>query len=178
MIRYLLPLVMLAALSGLLYVGLGLDPSRVPSPLIGQPAPDFELRDLHDHERRLTEQDISAGGVALFNVWASWCPPCLDEHPLFMDLAARDVVPVIGLNYRDRGEDARDWLARHGDPYEWVAADPEGRTGIDWGVYGVPETYVVDAEGVIRYKHVGPLDAAVLETEILPLVRRLQEEAS
>lgn len=174
MIRALLPLLVLLALAALLWVGLGLDPDRVPSPLIGKPAPAFELPDLEHEGEMVTQADISAEGVALFNVWASWCPPCLDEHPLFMELAERDEVPVIGLNYRDQPGAARDWLKRHGNPYRWVAADADGRTGIDWGVYGVPETYVVDGEGVIRYKHVGPIDEAVLEDEIMPVVRELQ----
>ncbi len=174
MIRAVLPLLLLLMLAGLLWVGLGLDPGRVPSPLIGKPAPAFELPDLERDGETVTEVDISAEGVALFNVWASWCPPCLDEHPLFMALAAREEVPIVGLNYRDQPEAAREWLARHGNPYRRVAADSDGRTGIDWGVYGVPETYVVDGEGIIRYKHVGPIDETILENEIMPLVRELQ----
>ncbi len=174
MIRAGLPLLILIALAVLLWVGLGLDPDRVPSPLIGKPAPAFELPDLEREGETVTEADISAEGAALFNVWASWCPPCLDEHPLFMELVAREEVPIIGLNYRDQPEAAREWLARHGNPYRRVALDREGRTGIDWGVYGVPETYVVDAEGVIRYKHVGPIDERILENEIMPLVRELR----
>lgn len=177
MIRFVLPLLLLLALAGVLWLGLGLDPERIPSPLIGKPAPAFELPDLHQPDESVTEAAISAEGVALFNVWASWCPPCLDEHPLFMRLAEQDEVPVIGLSYRDQLEAARAWLERHGNPYRRVAVDAEGRTGIDWGVYGVPETYVVDAEGIIRYKHAGPIDEVLLENEIMPLVRELQEQA-
>lgn len=173
--RFLLPLGLFAVLIGFLAVGLTLDPREVPSPLVGRPAPDFSLPQLHDPERRFSPKDLS-GTVWLLNVWASWCGGCKDEHPLLMDLAQSGVVPIYGMDYKDQREEALAWLRQRGNPYPVIAVDMLGRTGIDYGVYGVPETYVIDKAGVIRYKQIGPLDPGTLQRTILPLVKELQRQ--
>ena len=164
-----LPLAFIA-LIGLLAAGLRLNPREVPSPLIGKPAPPFELPLLHAPDKRFTQKDM-LGKVWVLNVWASWCPPCLVEHPVVTELAK--TVPVVGLNYKDAREDALPWLARNGDPYQLSVHDPAGRIAIDYGVYGVPETFVIDRAGVIRYKHIGPVTQTVLRERIEPLLRQL-----
>ena len=159
------------ALVGLLAVGLRLDPREVPSPLIGKPAPAFELPLLQQPDKTFSEKDM-LGTVWVLNVWASWCPPCLVEHPVVTELAKS--VPVVGLNYKDAREDALPWLKRNGDPFNVIAFDAAGRIAIDYGVYGVPETYVIDQKGVIRYKHVGPLTPEVVQKKVAPLVQELR----
>jgi cytochrome c biogenesis protein CcmG/thiol:disulfide interchange protein DsbE len=161
-----------AALVALLAVGLTLNPREVPSPLIGKPAPGFELPLLHAPDKTFSQKDM-LGSVWILNVWASWCPPCLVEHPVVTDLARSGLAPVVGLNYKDAREDALPWLKRHGDPYKLSVFDLKGRIGIDYGVYGVPETYVIDRQGVIRYKHIGPLTPEVAQGKIRPLVAEL-----
>ncbi len=173
MMRYLLPLAAFVVLVGFLVVGLGLNPRQVPSPLVGKPAPEFQLQQLHEADKTLTSKD-NLGKVWLLNVWASWCVSCREEHPLLVELAKSRIVPVYGLNYKDKREDALRWLKQFGDPYTVSIVDPEGRTGIDYGVYGVPETYVIDKNGVIRYKQIGPVTVDALQTKILPLVKELQ----
>lgn len=173
MTRYLLPLGVFAALAALLWVGLGLNPREVPSPLIGKPAPAFELAQLHKADTNFSPQQMH-GKVWLLNVWASWCVSCREEHPVLVELARRNVVPIVGLNYKDRREDGVAWLARFGDPYVLSAFDPEGKVGIDYGVYGVPETYLIDRDGVIRYKHIGPVTPQVLNEKLLPKIKELQ----
>ena len=173
-LRFLIPLALFLILAGFLARGLKLDPREVPSPLIGKPAPAFSLAQLHRPERTLTTQDMR-GQVWLLNVWASWCVSCKVEHPLLVDLAKANVVPVIGLAYKDKPEDGLAWLAANGDPYRLSIVDRDGRVGIDFGVYGVPETFVIDKSGVIRYKQIGPLTADALRQTILPLVRELQK---
>jgi len=173
MTRFLLPLAAFVVLVGFLVVGLGLNPRQVPSPLIGKPAPEFQLQQLHASDKTLTSKD-NLGKVWLLNVWASWCVSCREEHPLLVELAKSGIVPVYGLNYKDQREDALRWLKQFGDPYTVSIVDPEGRTGIDYGVYGVPETYVIDKNGVIRYKQIGPVTVDALQTKILPLVKELQ----
>jgi cytochrome c biogenesis protein CcmG/thiol:disulfide interchange protein DsbE len=173
MAKFYLPLAIFLVIAAFLAVGLTLNPREVPSPLIDRPAPEFELVQLHDPDRTASLEDMR-GEVWLLNVWASWCAPCLEEHPHFVELARSGSVPIFGLNHKDRREDALKWLARHGDPYRMIARDPDGRVSIDYGVYGVPETFVIDKEGIIRYKHIGPVDRNVLENRILPLVRELQ----
>jgi cytochrome c biogenesis protein CcmG/thiol:disulfide interchange protein DsbE len=163
------------ALLALLMVGLRLDPREVPSPLIGKPAPPFELPLLAQPDKRLAAKD-QLGQVWLLNVWASWCASCRDEHPVLLDLSKRGAAPIYGLNYKDRREDGIAWLARFGDPYRVSVVDADGRIGIDYGVYGVPETYVIDKRGVIRYKQIGPVTPEILARSILPLVERLQRE--
>ena len=140
----------------LLAAGLRLNPREVPSPLIGKPAPAFELPRLDAPDKTFTQKEM-LGKVWIMNVWASWCPPCLIEHPVITDLARSGLAPVVGLNYKDQRDEALPWLKRNGDPYQVTAFDATGRIGIDYGVYGVPETYVIDQKGVIRYKHIGPL---------------------
>jgi len=172
-VRYLAPLLAFLALAGLLYKGLGLDPRKVPSPLIDKPAPTFRLPTLKQPERFLGSETFK-GKVSLLNVWATWCVACRQEHPVLMQLS-RLGVPIYGLNYKDKRDDAKRWLDRFGDPYVANAFDKEGRVGIDWGVYGTPETFVIDKQGVIRHKHIGPLSYADIQDEILPLVRKLRE---
>ncbi len=158
------------ALIGLLAAGLRLNPRQVPSPLIGKAAPPFELPRLDQPSRTFTQKEM-LGSVWVLNVWASWCPPCLVEHPVVTELAKS--VPVVGLNYKDAREDALPWLARNGDPYQLSVYDANGRIAIDYGVYGVPETYVIDQRGVIRYKHIGPLTPEVAQRKLLPKVKEL-----
>jgi cytochrome c biogenesis protein CcmG/thiol:disulfide interchange protein DsbE len=170
--RFLLPFGIFLMLLVFLAVGLTLKPSEVPSPLIGKPAPAFELPRLQDPDRTLSPNDLR-GKVWILNVWASWCVSCRDEHPLLVNLAKSGVVPIYGLNYKDRRDDALAWLARFGNPYAASVSDAEGKVGIDYGVYGVPETYIVDDKGMIRHKHIGPITPEVLEAKILPLVKEL-----
>ena len=164
-----------AALVVLLGVGLTLNPREVPSPLVGKAAPDFELPLLHAPEKTFSQKDM-LGKPWVLNVWASWCPPCLVEHPVVTALAQSGLAPVVGLNYKDRREDALPWLEKHGDPYRFSVQDAAGRIGIDYGVYGVPETYVIDRRGVIRYKHIGPLTPEVSRGKLQPLLKELSRE--
>jgi cytochrome c biogenesis protein CcmG, thiol:disulfide interchange protein DsbE len=159
-------------LVGLLAAGLRLNPREVPSPLIGKPAPHFELPRLDAPDKTFSQKDM-LGAVWILNVWASWCPPCLVEHPVITALAESGIAPVVGLNYKDERENALPWLRRHGDPYKLSVYDAQGRIGIDYGVYGVPETYVIDRKGVIRYKHIGPLTPEVAQKKLQPLVKEL-----
>lgn len=173
-VRYLLPLLAFLALAALLFKGLGIDPKKVPSPLINKPAPAFSLPALKLPEQIVSNDDFK-GQVTLFNVWATWCVACRHEHPLLMQLYKQGI-PIYGLNYKDKRPAAKQWLQRFGDPYLVNAFDAEGRVGIDWGVYGTPETFVIDKQGVIRYKHIGPLSPDAIENKILPLVRQLRKE--
>mgnify|MGYP001813687560 FL=1 len=172
-VRYLTPLVLFLALAALLYRGLALNPREVPSPLIGKPAPEFTLPELKDASRQLSHSDF-LGKVSLLNVWATWCVSCRAEHPLLMQLA-RQGVTIYGLDYKDSRDDAKRWLQRFGDPYVANAFDADGRVGIDWGVYGTPETFVIDQHGIIRHKHIGPLTEEAIQSEILPLIQKLKE---
>jgi cytochrome c biogenesis protein CcmG, thiol:disulfide interchange protein DsbE len=160
------------ALVALLALGLRLNPREVPSPLIGKRAPAFELALLEEPDKRFSEKTM-LGKVWIMNVWASWCPPCLAEHPVVSQLSRSGAAPIVGLNYKDTREDALPWLKRNGNPFQVVVFDPNGRIGIDYGVYGVPETYVIDRQGVIRYKHIGPLSAEVVQNKIEPMLREL-----
>ncbi|MGQ0578834.1 MAG: DsbE family thiol:disulfide interchange protein [Betaproteobacteria bacterium] len=171
--RFLVPLGIFLVLSVFLAVGLKLDPREVPSPLIDKPAPPFELAQLQDPGKTFAPGDLK-GRVWIFNVWASWCVTCLQEHPLLVELSRRNLVPIYGLNYKDGRDNALKWLAKHGNPYTLSAMDADGRVGIDYGVYGVPETYVIDKNGIIRFKQIGPVTPKVLEEKILPLLRQLQ----
>ena len=173
-LRYLLPLGLFLVLVGFLWTGLSRDPREVPSPLVNQAAPAFVLARLDDPAKKLRPADMK-GQVWLLNVWASWCVSCRVEHPLLVALAKSNVVPVIGLNYKDTTELGRAWLAENGDPYKMSVVDADGRVGIDWGVYGVPETFVIDKSGVIRFKQIGPITPESLQQKILPLVRELQK---
>lgn len=172
--RFMWPLVGFVVLLAFLGVGLTLKPSEVPSPLIGKPAPDFSLAQLDTPEQTFSAQSMR-GKVWLLNVWASWCAACLDEHPVLLDLAKSGAVPIIGLDYKDSRDEALAWLRRHGNPYVLSVFDARGRVGIDYGVYGVPETFVIDKAGIIRYKHIGPVTSTVVRDTILPLVQELQK---
>jgi cytochrome c biogenesis protein CcmG, thiol:disulfide interchange protein DsbE len=170
--RYLLPLALFFVLAGFLAVGLQRDPRKVPSPLIDKPAPAFSAPRLDDPAQQVALADLR-GQVWVLNVWASWCVPCRIEHPLWVDWAKTQQVPLVGLNYKDKRPDALAWLARYGDPYKLSLADNQGLIAIDYGVYGVPETFVIDKAGIIRHKHIGPVSAEDLRDTILPLVRKL-----
>jgi cytochrome c biogenesis protein CcmG/thiol:disulfide interchange protein DsbE len=172
--RFLWPLAIFILLVGFLAVGLRLDPREVPSPLVGKPAPAFELPVLHQPDKRFVPGDMR-GKVWLLNVWASWCVSCREEHPLLVELSKKGVLPILGLNYKDKGDDATAWLKQFGNPYDLSVVDADGRIGIDYGVYGVPETYLIDTEGVIRFKQIGPITPAVLEEKILPLAKALRK---
>ena len=171
--KFLVPLLLFFGLAGFLAFGLTLNPREVPSPLIDKPAPDFSLARLDQPEQTFALKEMK-GQVWLLNVWASWCVACQAEHPLLVDLAKSGQVTLIGLNYKDRRDLALGWLARHGNPYQATLSDTSGRVGIDFGVYGVPETYVIDRDGVIRHKHTGELTREVLQTQLLPLIRQLE----
>jgi cytochrome c biogenesis protein CcmG/thiol:disulfide interchange protein DsbE len=171
--RYLIPLAIFLVLVVFLGIGLGLNPREVPSPLIGKPTPPFELAQLHQPDQRFASKDM-LGKVWLLNVWASWCVSCREEHPVLLQLAKSNVVPIYGLNYKDKQPDALAWLQQFGDPYNVSIVDRDGRVGLDYGVYGVPETFVIDKTGVVRYKQIGPVTSKALEDKILPLLRKLQ----
>jgi cytochrome c biogenesis protein CcmG/thiol:disulfide interchange protein DsbE len=171
-VRGLIPLAVFVVMAAFLAVGLKLDPREVPSPLIDKPAPAFTLPRLDSPDKTLSPADLK-GQVWLFNVWASWCVSCRQEHPLLVELSRTGEVPIYGLDYKDDIGAAHDWLDRMGNPYLASVVDADGRVGIDYGVYGVPETYLIDKEGTIRYKQIGPLTPAVIEKKILPMVREL-----
>lgn len=167
-----LPLILFIVLLVFLAIGLGLKPREVPSPLINKPAPAFNLPVLGEPEKMLSQKDL-LGKVWVLNVWASWCVACRVEHPIWVDVAKTGAVPIYGLNYKDKHDDAIRWLNNFGNPYQQSLVDAEGLVGIDFGVYGVPETFVIDKTGVIRLKHIGPVNVDVLQNTILPLVRKL-----
>jgi cytochrome c biogenesis protein CcmG/thiol:disulfide interchange protein DsbE len=173
-LRMLIPLAVFLVLVVFLYVGLFRDPREIPSPLVNKPAPAFTLAQLHAPDKPISAADMK-GQVWLLNVWASWCVSCREEHPLLVELAKAKVVPLVGLNYKDKNDLGIAWLRQNGDPYDFSVVDADGRVGIDYGVYGVPETFVIDKNGVIRYKQIGPITAEALEKKIMPLVRELQK---
>jgi cytochrome c biogenesis protein CcmG/thiol:disulfide interchange protein DsbE len=168
----LIPLAVFVAMLVFLGVGLKLDPREVPSPLIDKPVPAFSLQTLDEPSRLLSSADMR-GQVWLLNVWASWCGGCREEHPTLVEFAQTRAVPIVGLNYKDQPDDARRWLGRLGNPYVVSVSDLDGRTGIEFGVYGVPETFVIDKAGVIRHKQIGPITPDILRDTILPLVKKL-----
>lgn len=173
--KFTLPLIVFVALVALLAVGLNLNPREIPSPLIGKPAPDFKVPQLADPNASFSPREMQ-GKVWLLNVWASWCVSCREEHPVIVEYAKKGVLPpVVGLNYKDKRDDGLRWLARFGDPYLLSVFDADGRVGIDYGVYGVPETYLIDKAGVIRFKQIGPITPEVMEKKILPLVKELNQ---
>jgi len=171
-LRFIIPLAVFIALAAFLAVGLTRDPREVPSPFIGKAAPAFRLEQVADANMAFTPAEMK-GKVWLLNVWASWCASCRVEHPVLVEMSRKNLVPIVGLNYKDRREDALQWLARYGNPYAASAYDVEGKVGIDYGVYGAPETFVIDKQGVIRYKQIGPITPEALEKKILPLIREL-----
>lgn len=172
----LIPFVGFIVLAGFLAVGLRLDPREVPSPLIGRPVPSFTSSTLHDPARAIAPKDLR-GRVWVLNVWASWCVACRHEHSTLVEWARGDQVALYGLNYKDKREDAMGWLRDLGNPYTESLHDPQGLIGLDLGVYGVPETFVIDRDGIVRLKHVGAVTEFVLRDKILPLLRRLDAKA-
>lgn len=172
-LKFLLPFFVFVILVAFLARGLFLNPREVPSPLVGKPAPSFELAQLHNPQLRTATQDM-LGQVWLLNVWASWCTSCRVEHPLLVQLSRQRIVPIYGLNHKDVPAEALAWLRDLGDPYQVSLIDQNGRVGMDYGVYGVPETYVIDKQGIIRYKQIGPVTPEALDKTILPLVKELQ----
>lgn len=173
MTRFFLPLAIFGIMVGFLAVGLTLNPREIPSPLVGKAAPAFSLPQLHEQDKVFSQKDLE-GQVWLLNFWASWCSGCKTEHPVLMQIAKSGEVPIYGVDYKDQRDEATAWLDRWGNPYPIVGVDLAGRVGIDYGVYGVPETYVIDKQGVIRYKQIGPVDEEVWAQKILPLVKELK----
>ena len=170
---FLVPLAVFAAIAVLLAVGLTLNPREIPSPLIGKAVPQFELPPVRGRTLGLATADLE-GEVSIVNVFASWCVSCKEEHPVFMQMQRERLVPIHGLNYKDRPEDAEKWLDDMGDPYTRTGADIDGRVAIEWGVYGVPETFVIDRQGRIAYKHIGPVTPKLLDETLRPLIARLR----
>jgi cytochrome c biogenesis protein CcmG/thiol:disulfide interchange protein DsbE len=173
-VKFLLPLLLFIVLVIFLAIGLNRDPQEVPSPLINKPAPAFEISQLSDANQSFSPASMK-GQVWILNVWASWCVACREEHPVLVELAKSKIAPIIGLDYKDKREDAIAMLAMQGNPYLLSAFDANGRVGIDYGVYGVPETYVIDKAGVIRFKHIGPITMNILNQKIYPLISELQK---
>ena len=175
--RYLIPLILFGVLVVFLAIGLGRDPREVPSPLINKASPAFKLPQLKEPTKSFSNQEM-LGRVWLLNVWASWCISCREEHPFLLELARAGTVPIYGLNYKDRPEDALGWLGELGDPYVLSVSDLDGRVGIDYGYYGAPETYVIDKKGVIRFKQIGPISSDVWAKTMLPLVQELNRQSN
>ncbi len=175
MIRFLLPLGVFIALVLLLGVGLGLNPRLVPSPLVGKPLPEFALEQLREPKQFLSRNDLT-GKVSLLNAWATWCVECRREHPVLVGIAREGKVPVYGLNYKDQRPEALQWLERLGDPYVASGFDADGRVGIDLGVYGLPETFLVDEHGMIVHKHIGPISREIWESQFVPVIERLESD--
>jgi cytochrome c biogenesis protein CcmG/thiol:disulfide interchange protein DsbE len=171
--KFLIPLILFVILVGFLAVGLSRDPQEIPSPLIGKQAPAFELPQLGDPQKTFSPESMK-GQPWILNVWASWCVACREEHPVLVELGKRDVAPIIGLDYKDKRDDAMTMLMRQGNPYLLSAFDANGRVGIDYGVYGVPETYIIDKAGVIRFKHIGPITMELLNKKMIPLLGELK----
>lgn len=170
--RFLLPLGIFIGLVIFLGIGLNLNPKEVPSPLIGKPAPQFSLPSLSDPSKVISPKQM-LGQVWLLNVWASWCVACRYEHPILIEMAKKSLVPIIGLDYKDVRADGLNWLAQFGNPYQDSAFDEDGRVGIDYGVYGVPETFLIDKQGVIRLKHIGPITPEVITQKFQPKILEL-----
>ena len=171
-LKFLIPLALFVTLAGFLFKGLFLNPREVPSPLIDKPAPEFALTRLDQPEQTIRRADM-LGKVWMLNVWASWCEACREEHPYLVEFAKLKALPIYGLDYKDQREPAQQWLAQRGNPYDASLFDASGRVGIDFGVYGVPETFIIDKQGVIRFKQIGALTPEVLQDKVLPLLRKL-----
>lgn len=172
--KFLIPLVLFIGLVVFLAIGLNRDPHEVPSPLINKAAPSFEVSQLAEAKKTFSPASMK-GQVWILNVWASWCVACREEHPVLVELAKSQMAPVVGLDYKDKREDALAMLAKQGNPYVLSAFDGNGRVGIDYGVYGVPETYIIDKAGVIRFKHIGPLTMDLLNQKIYPMLTELKK---
>lgn len=171
-----LPVTAFAGIAGMFLWGLARDPSTLPSTLVGRRVPQFSLKAVLGRTGELSDSDL-VGQVSLVNFFASWCPPCRLEHPIFLEIAGKNIVPLYGINYKDTPENASRWLNTLGDPYAQTGADLDGRVAIEWGVYGIPETFVIDAEGRIAYRHIGQLTEQALAASILPLIERLRQDA-
>jgi len=174
-VRALLPLLGFLVLVGFLGFGLYNDPKKIPSPLIGKAAAAFDLPDIKNPDKRITNKDF-LGKVSLFNFWATWCPTCRQEHPLLVDFAKRTNVPIYGVNHKDDRKEALRWLQAYGDPYLANAFDPQGTIGIDYGVIALPETFLIDKKGIIRFKKAGPISSKDIEETLLPLIKKLEQE--
>jgi len=172
-----IPLVFFLVLVVFLGIGLGLNPKEVPSPLIGKKAPDFNLAQLHQPNQTFSPEQM-LGKVWLFNVWASWCVSCREEHRVLNDFNQLQIAPIVGLNYKDEPLDAINWLNKLGNPYLLSVSDSAGKAGLDFGVYGVPETFLIDKKGIIRHKHIGPVTVKALQEEIMPLIAQLNQEVN
>jgi cytochrome c biogenesis protein CcmG, thiol:disulfide interchange protein DsbE len=170
----LLPLVLFIGLVAFLLVGLRRDPHEIPSPFINKPAPDFQLKQLQDPTRTFSAQEMR-GKVWLLNFWGTWCVACREEHPLLIQYARTGAVPIYGVDYKDERATALQMLEDEGNPYTITVSDPDGRLSIDYGVYGAPETFLIDRNGVIRYKQIGPITEAAWQKEILPRVKQLNQ---
>ncbi len=176
MARYIALVVAFVVLIGILAIGLDRDPSKLPSPLIDKPAPEYELPRVKDPMSSVGSADYS-GQLVLVNIWATWCVGCRQEHDFLVELAGRQEIPVYGIDWRDQRDEALKWLDRLGDPYVASAYDEDGRIGIDWGVYGAPETFLVSTSGSVLYKHIGPLDEAIWQREFVPRIAAQSEAA-
>lgn len=172
-LKFFLPIIIFGAMVVVFYQGLYKDPTLVESPFIGRPAPDFDLPRLLEPDARLTRADLE-GSVSLVNVWASWCPGCAREHDILMVIAEQTGVPIYGFNWKDERQPAVKWLEQRGNPYQAVAVDRDNVTGIDWGVYGAPETFLLDANGIVLHKLVGPMSEQIWLTEFAPLIAASQ----
>jgi len=177
MARYLLPVIVFLLLVPIFVVGLNRDPSELPSPFLGKPAPEFSLPTLGDPQRSVGSADYS-GELALVNVWATWCVGCRQEHGYLMELAESGEIPIYGINWRDDRENALSWLGQLGDPYVASGYDGDGRVGIDWGVYGAPETFLIGPDGTVLHKHLGPLDAETWQRDFRPRIEAAKEGGS
>lgn len=173
-LKFLIPLLLFLVLVGFLAIGLNRDPHELPSPLIGKPAPDFQVPQLEQANKTFSPESLK-GQVWILNVWASWCVACREEHPMLLELSKAQIAPLIGLDYKDQRADALAMLARQGNPYTLSAFDGNGRVGINYGVYGVPETYVIDKAGIIRFKQIGPITTEILNQKIYPLINELKK---
>ncbi len=169
-----IPLLVFLVMAVFFAIGLTMNPRDIPSPLIGKPVPEFSLPPVKGRTLGLASADLR-GQVSLVNVFASWCVACREEHPVLMGLRDTGIVPIHGINYKDKPEDAQAWLDQLGDPYTRTGADSSGRVGIDWGVYGVPETFVIDRDGLIVHKHIGPISPQALRDTIMPIINKLQK---
>jgi cytochrome c biogenesis protein CcmG/thiol:disulfide interchange protein DsbE len=177
MTRYLLPIAVFAVFIPVFLIGLNRDPSALPSPFLGKPAPSFSLPTLEDERVQVSSDDYK-GQLALVNVWATWCGGCRQEHGYLMQIAARNEIPIYGLNWRDNRSEAVRWLADLGDPYVASGFDGDGRVGIDWGVYGAPETFLIAPDGTVAYKHLGPINDAIWQREFVPRISELSGDSS
>ncbi len=175
MLKYIIPLILFVVIAVFLALGLKLKPNEIPSPLLNKPAPAFTAPKLTAPEQKLSPEDLK-GKVWLLNVWASWCVSCREEHPVLNQMAKQQAAIIIGLNYKDDPEAGKSWLSTLGNPYNDSVMDRDGRIGIDWGVYGVPETFVMDKQGIVRYKHTGPVTGDDVQMTFLPLIAKLQGE--